>query len=214
MGLSIHRAHLRRNLAPMIPPSTTQGSDYRKRVKTVFLDRDGVINRKPPEGDYVKSWEEFEFLPKVPEALRLLKEAGMRLIIVTNQRGIARGLMTERDLEEIHKHMLAELARFQASIDAIYYCPHEEGVCDCRKPRVGLFRQAQQDFPDIDFANSAIIGDSLKDMEAGTRLGSLTIFIADGTEKERLLKEAFAKGIRIDVVGTSLFEAAELLTSS
>jgi D-glycero-D-manno-heptose 1,7-bisphosphate phosphatase len=185
-----------------------------KRVKTVFLDRDGVINRKPPEGDYVKSWEEFEFLPKAPEALRLLKEAGMRLIIVTNQRGIARGLMTERDLEEIHKHMLAELARFQASIDAIYYCPHEEGVCDCRKPRVGLFRQAQQDFPDIDFANSAIIGDSLKDMEAGTRLGFLTIFIADGTEKERLLKEAFAKGIRIDVVVTSLFEAAELLTSS
>jgi len=185
-----------------------------KRVKTVFLDRDGVINRKPPEGDYVKSWEEFEFLPKAPEALRLLKEAGMRLIIVTNQRGIACGLMTERDLEEIHKHMLAELARFQASIDAIYYCPHEEGVCDCRKPRVGLFRQAQQDFPDIDFANSAIIGDSLKDMEAGTRLGSLTIFIADGTEKERLLKEAFAKGIRIDVVATSLFEAAELLTSS
>jgi len=182
-----------------------------KKVKTVFLDRDGVINRKPPEGDYVKSWEEFEFLPKAPEALRLLKEAGMRIIIITNQRGIARGLMTERDLEESHKRMLAELARFQASIDAIYYCPHEEGVCDCRKPRVGLFRQAQQDFPDIDFANSAIIGDSLKDMEAGTQLGSLTILIADETAKEKLLKEAFAKGIRIDVIVSSLFEAAELL---
>ncbi len=182
-----------------------------KKVKTVFLDRDGVINRKPPEGDYVKSWEEFEFLPKAPEALRLLKEAGMRIIIITNQRGIARGLMTERDLEEIHKRMLAELARLQASVDAIYYCPHEEGVCDCRKPRVGLFRQAQQDFPDIDFSNSAVIGDSLKDMEAGTQLGSLTILIADETAKEKLLKEAFAKGIRIDVIVSSLFEAAELL---
>jgi D-glycero-D-manno-heptose 1,7-bisphosphate phosphatase len=182
-----------------------------KKVKTVFLDRDGVINRKPPDGDYVKSWEEFEFLPKAPEALRLLKEAGMRIIIITNQRGIARGLMTERDLEEIHKRMLAELARLQASVDAIYYCPHEEGVCDCRKPRVGLFRQAQQDFPDIDFSNSAVIGDSLKDMEAGTQLGSLTILIADETAKEKLLKEAFAKGIRIDVIVSSLFEAAELL---
>jgi len=182
-----------------------------KKIKTVFLDRDGVINRKPPEGDYVKSWKEFEFLPKAPEALRLLKEAGMRIIIVTNQRGIARGLMTERDLEEIHKRMLVELARLQASVDAIYYCPHEEGVCDCRKPRVGLFRKAQQDFPDIDFSNSAVIGDSLKDMEAGTQLGSLTILIADETAKEKLLKEAFAKGIRIDVIVSSLFEAAELL---
>ena len=182
-----------------------------KRVKTVFLDRDGVINRKPPEGDYVKSWEEFEFLPKAPEALRLLKEAGIRLIIVTNQRGIARGLMTERDLEEIHRCMLAELARLQASVDAIYYCPHEEGICDCRKPRIGMFQQAQQDFPDIDFANSAVIGDSLKDMEVGTRLGCLTILIADGRQKEMLSKEALAKGIRIDAIVSSLFEAIQLL---
>jgi len=183
----------------------------RKRIKTVFLDRDGVINRKPLEGDYVKCWEEFEFLPRAPEALRLLKEAGIRVIIVTNQRGIARGLMTERNLEEIHKRMLAELARVQASVDAIYYCPHEEGVCDCRKPRVGLFRQAQQDFQDIDFANSAVIGDSLKDMEAGTQLGCLTIFIANGMQEKILCDQAIAKGIRIDVVVSSLFEAAKLL---
>jgi len=182
-----------------------------KQIKTVFLDRDGVINRKPPEGDYVKRWEEFEFLPRAPEALKLLKRAGMKVIIVTNQRGIARGLMTERDLEEIHKRMLAELARFQASVDAIYYCPHEEGVCDCRKPRVGLFRQAQKDFPDIDFASSAVIGDSLKDMEAGTQLGCLTILIANSTQKERLCNEALAKGVRIDAIVSSLFEAAQLL---
>ena len=184
-----------------------------KTIKTVFLDRDGVINRKLPEGDYVKRWEEFEFLPRVPEALRLLKEAGIRVIIVTNQRGIARGLMAERDLEEIHKRMLAELARFQASVDAIYYCPHEEGECDCRKPRVGLFRQAQKDFPDIDFASSAVIGDSLKDMEAGTQLGCFTVLIANGARKETLCNEAIAKGIRIDAVVSSLFKAAKLLTS-
>lgn len=183
------------------------------KIKTVFLDRDGVINRKPPEGDYVKYWEKFEFLPGAPEALRLLKEAGLRLIIVTNQRGIARGLMTERDLEEIHRRMQAELLRFRASVDAIYYCPHEEGTCDCRKPRDGLFRQAQRDFPDIDFARSAVIGDPLADMEVGTRLGCLTILIADGAAKEKLCTEALAKGIHIDAVTPSLFEAAKLLTA-
>lgn len=182
-----------------------------KKIRTVFLDRDGVINRKPPEGDYVKRWEEFEFLPKAPEALRLLKEAGLRLIIVTNQRGIARGLMTERDLEEIHEHMLIELARFRASVDAIYYCPHEEGMCNCRKPRDGLFRQAQRDFPDIDFASSAVIGDSLTDMEVGTKLGCWTILIADEEARERLWGEAAARGIRIDATTSSLFEAAKLL---
>lgn len=182
-----------------------------KEIKTVFLDRDGVINRRRPEGDYVKCWEEFEFLPQAPEALRLLKEAGLRLIIVTNQRGIARGLMTNSDLEEIHRHMLAELTRLRASVDAIYYCPHEEGTCECRKPRDGLFRQARRDFPDIDFASSAVIGDSLTDMEVGAQLGCWTVLIADGETKEKLCNEAIAKGIRIDAIAPSLFQAANLL---
>lgn len=182
-----------------------------KEIKTVFLDRDGVINRKPVEGDYVKCWKEFEFLPRAPEALRLLKEAGLRLIIITNQRGIARGLMSESALEEIHRRMLAELTRLRASVDAIYYCPHEEGTCDCRKPRDGLFRQALRDFPDIDFTSSAIIGDSLTDMEVGARLGCWTILIADGKTKEKLCHEAITKGIRINAIVSSLFQAANLL---
>lgn len=181
------------------------------RIKTVFLDRDGVINRKRPEGDYVKRWEEFEFLPGAKEALKVLKEMGVRLIVVTNQRGIARGVMTERDLEEIHRRMLEELSLFGASVDAIYYCPHEEGACDCRKPREGLFQKAKRDFPDIDFASSAVIGDSLSDMEVGTRLGSLTILIADEVSQEKMCKEASARGIRIDAVVPSLIEAAKLL---
>ncbi len=184
-----------------------------KKIETVFLDRDGVINRKRPEGDYVKRWEEFEFLPQAPEALRLLKEAGLQLIIVTNQRGIACGLMTERDLQEIHRRMLGELALFQVSVDAIYYCPHEEGTCGCRKPRDGLFRQAQRDFPDIDFASSAVIGDSLTDMEVGTRLGCWTILIADQASKEKLYREAVTKVIRIDAVVSSLYESANLLAT-
>lgn len=177
------------------------------KVDTVFLDRDGVINRKRPEGEYVKCWKEFEFLRKAKEALRLLKEAGLRLVIVTNQRGIARGFMTEVDLSEIHSRMQAELVAASASVDAIYYCPHDEGACDCRKPRVGMFLQAQEDFPDIDFGSSVVIGDSLLDMEAGARLGCETILIVDAVREPELVRSALAKGIPIGGIASSLFDA-------
>ena len=123
------------------------------RPETFFLDRDGVINRQLPD-DYVKTWREFEFLPRAKEALRLLTEAGLRLVIVTNQRGIARGLMTEADLQDIHTRMLAELSDAGAQIAAIYCCPHDHGQCRCRKPQPGMLRQAQMDFPAIDFART------------------------------------------------------------
>lgn len=173
--------------------------------KTVFLDRDGVINRKRLEGDYVKCWTEFEFLPKAKDALRLLTEAGWRLIVVTNQRGIARGLMTESDLREIHQRMQAELTAVGASIAAIYYCPHEEGQCDCRKPRPGMLLQAKQDYPDIDFVRSVVIGDSLTDLEAGARLGCRAILITEKPEHERTRKN-FSE-IAIAGVAPSLFDA-------
>ena len=144
--------------------------------ETIFLDRDGVINRKL-EGDYVKSWEEFEFLPGVRAALAELTAARCRLIVVTNQRGVALGLMTEAELRQIHARMLAELAAVDARVDAVYYCPHDRHGCDCRKPLTGMFRQARRDFPAIDFARSAMIGDSLSDLEAGRSLGCHTIFI-------------------------------------
>lgn len=143
---------------------------------TIFLDRDGVINRKL-DNDYVKRWSEFEFLPRVKEALQLLTQAGARLIIVTNQRGIARGWMTEADLQDIHAQMRAELEAAGARIAAIYYCPHDKDQCDCRKPEVGLFLQAQREFPDIDWAQAALIGDSASDMEAGAKLGCRHILI-------------------------------------
>jgi D-glycero-D-manno-heptose 1,7-bisphosphate phosphatase len=146
---------------------------------TIFLDRDGVINRKRDD-DYVKHWSEFEFLPGVKEALQMLTENNYRLIVVTNQRGVARGWMTEADVQDIHARMLAAIV--PARIAAIYYCPHDQDQCDCRKPKTGLFRQAQRDFPDIDFARSVMIGDSASDVEAGAMLGCHTIYIgaADG----------------------------------
>ncbi len=144
---------------------------------TVFLDRDGVINRKPPEGGYVTSWREFKFLPGAIEAVRLLNKAGFRVIVVTNQRGVARGLMTEDAVRLIHDRMVREMAAGGARVEAIYYCPHEEGTCQCRKPATGMFLQAQAAFPDISFADSFVIGDSQRDAEAGRRLGARVFLI-------------------------------------
>ena len=147
--------------------------------KAVFLDRDGVINQKAPEHDYIKSWDEFHFLPGVKEAIRRIHQKGYLVIVVTNQRGIARGLMTEKDLKEIHRKMCEELQKQGASIDDIFYCPHDiKDNCTCRKPQPGMLIQAQNKW-DIDFAKSCIIGDSDSDIEAGQRVGCRGILTTD-----------------------------------
>lgn len=144
---------------------------------TVFLDRDGTINRKAADDDYIKTVEEFALLPAVPEAIRALNETGRRVIVVTNQRGIALGRMSEEDLDRIHAHMVSQLAAEGATIDAIYHCPHDHHSCTCRKPGVGMFLLAAAEHPDVRLATSAIVGDSSSDMEAGTTLGMTRVLI-------------------------------------
>lgn len=169
-------------------------------LDAIFLDRDGVINRKRPEGDYVKSWEEFEFLPGALEGIRLLAGAARRLIIVTNQRGIARGRMSEEDLARIHARMLEAIRAAGGRIDAVYYCPHEEGACECRKPRPGLFLQAQRDFPEIDLARSLVVGDAPSDLEAARRVGARAALIG-----------AAGGGFEAELAAGSLEELAQRL---
>lgn len=136
----------------------------------VFVDRDGVINRRLP-GDYVRSWEQFRFLHGARAGLRLLREAGFLLVVITNQRGIARGLMTEGDLAAVHARMQAELARAGAPLDAIFHCPHEiDEACGCRKPQPGMIEAARRLLP-IDMRRSLVIGDSPSDLEAGRAAG-------------------------------------------
>lgn len=154
-------------------------------IRTCFLDRDGVLNRKMPEGQYVKNWSEFEVLPGIVEAIRNLNDAGIRVIVVSNQRGIARGLYSGADVEEIHARFQHRLAANGARIDGFYFCSHEKNGCNCRKPRTGMFDQARRDFPAIDAASSAMIGDSLSDMEFGRNLGMLTILINGDLKQER-----------------------------
>jgi D-glycero-D-manno-heptose 1,7-bisphosphate phosphatase len=107
--------------------------------KAAFLDRDGVINRKAPEGQYVTRWEEMKFLPGACEAIRLLNNAGFLVVVVSNQRCVAKGLITTEELDSLHAQMRNEFAAAGATIDAIYYCPHEiQPPCSCRKPRAVL----------------------------------------------------------------------------
>ena len=153
--------------------------------RTVFLDRDGVINRKLPEGQYVTAWQHFHLLPGVPEAISKLNQAGQRVIVVTNQRGIALGLYSPSDVDHIHIQLNERLAPSGAHIDGFYFCPHDKRECNCRKPLPGLFEQAQKDFPDIQPETSLIIGDSLSDIEFGKNLGLKTIFIEGHSEHQK-----------------------------
>lgn len=176
-------------------------------MRAIFLDRDGVINEKASEGDYVKSWQEFVLLPAVPGAIRLLNRSHFKVIVVTNQRGIGRGIMKEQGLQDIHQRLLTELERLGARIDAIYYCPHREGECHCRKPDLGLFHQAQRDFPGIVLKESFVIGDSWRDMEAGMKLGCRNILIEHG--QGTMARQLQGRKLAVDGVARSLREAVK-----
>ena len=179
------------------------------RVRTVFLDRDGVLNQKAPEGEYVWRWQAFRVLDGVPEAISWLNNAGMRVVVVTNQRGIALGLYTPDDVKALHAEFQKLLTAHGAHIDGFYVCPHDRGQCNCRKPLPGLFEQAKADFPDILAQRSAMIGDSAVDVEFGHRLGMRTILIRDsGTELSPSLRKVASHA---DLCCSSLRAAAKAI---
>lgn len=155
-----------------------------RNFDTLFLDRDGVINRKLP-GDYVRKPEEFIFLPEVPEVIAMLSELFRHIIIITNQQGIGRGAMTEADLEVVHRFMMHGIRGAGGRIDRIYHCPHLEGSGSIyRKPATGMGILAKNDFPDIEFSRTLMVGDSITDMEFGEQLGTCNVLIvADPSSK-------------------------------
>lgn len=142
---------------------------------TLFLDRDGVINVKLDER-YVQDPSEFEFISGAEKAISLLSTIFKRIIIITNQQGIGKGIMTENDLNFLHDHMISELVKSKGRIDKVYFCPHlVSEKCGCRKPNAGMIHQAKLDFPGINIGNSYLVGDSLSDVEAGKRMNLITI---------------------------------------
>lgn len=159
--------------------------------RAVFLDRDGVINRKAVEEGYVTRWEDFHFLPGAIEAISLLVGAGWSVIVVTNQRCIAKGLLTVSELETIHRKMLHQLQESGADLEAIYYCPHEkQPPCTCRKPLPGMLLTAAHEHQ-IDLASSWMVGDSEKDVEAGKRAGCRTVLITLNSRAESEFADFF-----------------------
>jgi D-glycero-D-manno-heptose 1,7-bisphosphate phosphatase len=145
----------------------------------VFLDRDGVINEKPAPHEYIQSSSEFRLLPNIADWIRLFNALEFVVIVITNQRGVARGLMTEAALASIHSHMLEELAAKGARIDDVFYCPHEENSCHCRKPKPGLVYAARDKW-DIDLAHSLMLGDSDSDQQLAAVCGVRFLRVLDG----------------------------------
>ncbi len=179
--------------------------------KAVFLDRDGTIIE---DVGYVHEEDKIKFLPGVSEAIKLLNKSGFKVIIITNQAGVARGYFTEEAVKEINKYIQESLAKEGALIDMIYYCPHHvQGIieeykkeCNCRKPNPGMIEEAVRDFG-IDLKKSFVIGDKASDIEAGHRVGCKTIFLAGNNTLD-------CEGeitVKSDYVAPDLYEAVKWL---
>lgn len=166
----------------------------------VFLDRDGTIAQ---DVHYCCRVEDFEILPTVPQAIRLLNQRGFKVIVVTNQSAIARGYLTENTLLQIHRYMEDELARYGARIDAIYYCPHHpDDECQCRKPKPALLFRAAKELG-IDLSCSYTVGDDEIDMKAGRAAGCRTVLVTTGPNGKKKMAESS------DYTADTLLEAAE-----
>lgn len=151
---------------------------------TLFLDRDGVINKKL-ENDYVKHWIEFEFLEGTLDALKILNSIFGTIVVVTNQQGIGKGIYRTEDLELIHKNMLYEIDYLGGRIDKVYFSPYLNSQNHpTRKPGIGMALAAKNDFPQIDFTKSIIVGDSMSDMEFGRNTGMKTVFISEEKKQD------------------------------
>ena len=183
--------------------------------KAVFLDRDGVITKEPPY--YAHRIDQLELIPKSAEAIRLLNESGFKVIVVSNQSGVARGYYQERDIKIYNKAMKKKLEEKNAYIDAIYYCPHHpEAIiekykidCDCRKPKPGMLKRAKEDL-DLNLKGSFLIGDKMSDIEAGYRAGCKTILVLTGQGNDEL-KKISKMDIKPNYISKDLFTAIQII---
>jgi len=165
----------------------------------VFLDRDGTICK---DVHYMRSPEQFELLPGVAEGIKFLNELGVKVIVATNQSGVARGYFTEQDLKKIHERMIEELSKRGAKIDAIYYCPHHpDDDCGCRKPKIRMLKKAEADFR-LDLSKCFIVGDKRLDVETGKNAGCTSILIP-GPETE--------PDIKANLTAPDLYKAASII---
>ncbi|MBA7668790.1 D-glycero-beta-D-manno-heptose-1,7-bisphosphate 7-phosphatase [subsurface metagenome] len=184
--------------------------------RAVFLDRDGTINE---EVSYLKDLKDLKILPEAPGAIKLLNEHSFKVVVITNQSGVARGYLTEEKLEEIHEEMRRQLSEKGAQLDAIYYCPHHptQGKgkyrknCWCRKPNPGMLERAASEL-ELDLGRCYVVGDKLIDLQAGLRVDCKTVLVLTGYGKKYSNEKIEAK-INIDYVAKTLKDAAEWITN-
>ena len=183
----------------------------------IFLDRDGTINE---EMGYINHPDRFVIFPFVAEGIRIFNELDLRVIIVTNQSGIARGYFSEELLIEIHNHLNTHLKISGALLDAIYYCPHHptEGNeiyrkdCGCRKPKPGMVEQAVKDF-DIDLSRSYMVGDRYKDIKFARNLNLKSAFVLTGYGKGEYEYQRRSWKFMPDIIGDNLLSVARKIKS-
>ncbi len=182
------------------------------KEKFVFIDRDGVINRDPggwTEYGYVTRWEDFYFLPKVLDTLKRFTDSGYGIIFISNQQGVGKGYFSKEDLAEVTANLKKEVEKRGARIAGIYYCTHaKEESCDCRKPKPGLFYEAQKELKIKDIPGKFFIGDTERDVKAGRAAGLRTILVLSGKAKAEDIKTWEYKP---DHVCESLAEAADVV---
>jgi D-glycero-D-manno-heptose 1,7-bisphosphate phosphatase len=171
---------------------------------TLFLDRDGVINYEK-HLDYIHNWDEFVFYEGVKEAIAVFAKVFNRIIVVTNQKGVGKGVTKLEDLQLIHKNMIAEIEQAGGRIDAVYFCPDLEDDSPNRKPNPGMGLQAAKDFTEIDLGKAIMVGNTISDMKFGRNLGVQTIFLPTTRPEVGLNDE------RIDAVYNSLIDFANAL---
>jgi len=182
-------------------------------MKVIFLDRDGVINKYPGDADYVKSREEFKFLPRVKLALRKLSDAGFQIFIVSNQAGVSKGIYPRENLDFITSSMLKELKDNGVIIAGVYYCIHrDEDNCSCRKPKTGLIDLALANLKErgipLKLSGSYFIGDTTRDIETGKKRGLKTILVFSGKERPENKKKW---PLQPDFTASDLFEATKII---
>lgn len=161
---------------------------------TLFLDRDGVINKRLP-GQYVRLWDEFKWEEESLQAIVKMSNHFQRIIVVTNQQGVGKELMTQQELDAIHTQMCLEIKKAGGCIDKVYACTELASLNPkCRKPNVGMGLQAQKDFPEIDFEYSIMVGDSITDMQFGSLLGMVNVFVETNFDETFELGRRIAEG--------------------
>jgi D-glycero-D-manno-heptose 1,7-bisphosphate phosphatase len=192
-------------------------ADHRSDLQSaIFLDRDGTINR---EVEYLARPDQLELLPGAVDGMRRLQDAGYRLVIITNQAGVARGYFSEADVQAVHRRLCEMLREQGVELNAIYYCPHHPDgqdeyrqVCTCRKPGTGMHQRAAHEL-NLDLARCAVVGDKVTDLWPGIKLGCRTVLVRTGYGQS-LLDAGALDGVPINCVADSVLEAADWILSS